>query len=49
MEARWARRAWRRLEQHTDYVAQHGANAANEILQRVRHDVDALADNPLLG
>ena len=49
MEVRWTRRARRRLDQHTDYIAQHSANAANEILQRVRHNVDALADNPLLG
>ena len=49
MEIRWTRRALRRLDQHADYVAQRSVTAANELLQRIRHDVDGLADNPLMG
>src|SRR5690349_6900906 len=49
MEVRWTRRALRRLNEHTDYIAQHSIKAADELLQRVRHDVDGLAENPLMG
>ena len=49
MEVRWTRRARRRLDDYTDYIALRNPKAADEVLQRVRHDVDGLADNPLLG
>jgi len=49
MDVRWTRRARRRLDQHTDYIAQHNVKAAYDLLQRIRHDVDGLADNPLMG
>jgi addiction module RelE/StbE family toxin len=49
MEVRWTRRARRRLDDYTDYIALRNPKAADEVLQRVRHDVDGLADNPLMG
>jgi addiction module RelE/StbE family toxin len=49
MEVRWTRRARRRLDDYTDYIALRNPKAAAEVLQRVRHDVDGPADNPLMG
>jgi toxin ParE1/3/4 len=49
MEVRWTRRARRRLDDNTDYIALRNSKAADEVLQRVRHDVDGLAGNPLMG
>ena len=49
MEVRWTRRARRRLDQHGDYIAQINVEAANDLLQRVRHDVEGLVENPLMG
>jgi addiction module RelE/StbE family toxin len=49
MEVHWTRRARRRLDDYTDYIALRNPKAADEVLQRVRHDVDGLADNPLMG
>ena len=49
MEVRWTRRARRRLDDYTDYIALRNPKAAAEVLQRVRHDADGLDDNPLMG
>jgi toxin ParE1/3/4 len=49
MQVRWTRRARRRLTEHTEYIALRSITAADRILQRVRHDVEGLAANPLMG
>ena len=49
MEIKWLRNALKNLDHEAEYIAQDDPVAARLVVQRIRHSVNQLAENPAQG
>ena len=49
MQIKWLRKALKNLDDEATYIAKEDLQAAQLVVQRIRHSVSLLSDNPALG